>query len=104
MEHKKNRRKTNTRNPLGADGVGRSDRLAKRNKALVARWYFWTECKRLRTDDALQKLCDEFYLDDRRIYVLLLENDAYFRELLANKTTCKDLKRVYNSFNWTDGI
>lgn len=101
MEQNKQRVKRHrTRTRVGLDGTGRADRVARRNKVLVARWYYWTECRRLRSDDALGKLCDEFFIEERTVANAILQGDGYFRELVANKTTGKALSKVYNSYNW----
>lgn len=92
------RRRTRAR--IGADGVGRSERIERRNKVLVARWYYWTECKRLRTDDAISLLCDEFFVEARTVTNVLLQGDEYFKQLLKEKPNKMGLKKIHNSFNW----
>lgn len=54
-------------------GKGRDkDLIEKRDEALFASWYYWTEEKRLRFDDALQKLSEEeFFLSTGRILQIL---------------------------------
>lgn len=94
------RKRTRTRSSVGANGVGREARIAQRNKVLIARWYYWTECRRLRTDDAIRRLCDEFFIEERTVSNAILDNDIYFRELLDNKTTKTALKRMYDAYSW----
>lgn len=89
-----------TRTRVGQDGRGRADRVACRNRVLVARWYYWTECKRLRSDDALKKLCEEFFIEERTVANAILQGDAYFRELLTRETTCKMLSKEFSAYNW----
>ena len=81
--------------------MSRSERIAKRNRVLVARWYYWTECRRLRSDDAIDRLCDEFFVESRTVTNTLLEWDGYFRELMEQRTSCRALAREYESFNWS---
>lgn len=100
METRKNRTRTRTGGAFRSGGA-RADSIARRNRVLVARWYYWTECRRLRTDDAIKRLCDEFFVESRTVTNALLDGDAYFRELLDNKVSCKDLSRMYNAFNWS---
>ncbi|MBE6204714.1 MAG: hypothetical protein E7136_05325 [Rikenellaceae bacterium] len=90
-----------TRSAVGADGTSRTERIAQRNRVLVARWYYWTECRRLRSDDAIKRLCDEFFVESRTVTGAILDGDEYFRELLDNKASNKDLSKEYNSFNWS---
>lgn len=92
--------KTRTRTRIGCDGVGRADRIEKRNRVLVARWYYWTECQRLRSDDAILRLCDEFFIEQRTVTNVLLKEDEYFRQLLRSKATAQKLSKEYSSFNW----
>lgn len=94
------RKRTRTRSSVGANGVGREARIAQRNKVLIARWYYWTECRRMRTDDAILRLCDEFFIEERTVQNAILDGDMYFRELLDNKTTKTALKRMYDAYNW----
>ena len=99
LEAKKQTRRT--RSNVGSDGLGRTDTLERRNKALIARYYYWTELKRLRNDFALNTLSqEEFFLSVRSIETILCANDAYFAELLQNKPTAKMLAKEFNSFNW----
>lgn len=100
MDERNNKIRRRTRSNVGYDGLSRADRITRRNRVLVARWYYWTECRRLRSDDALLCLCDEFFIEARTVTNAILDGDAYFRELLDNKTTKKDLKGVHSGFNW----
>lgn len=54
---------------------GRNQSLIQlRNEALCRRYYYWTEIKRLRFDDALQRLSlEEFFLSEERIMCILRE-------------------------------
>lgn len=78
----------------------RSERVNRRNSVLVARWYYWTELRRLRSDDALERLCDEFFIEARTVQNAILDKDAYFRELLAIKPSRQKLNEIHSSFNW----
>lgn len=87
---------------LAPRGKGRSSHLvALRDRVLVARYYYWTEVKRLRFDDSLQKLQDEeFFISEKRIMHVLREQDEYLEELTVWKVTAHELKKQYPSFNW----
>lgn len=99
-EQRRNRKRMRTRASSNNCGGGRAIRIAKRNRVLVARWYYWTECRRLRADDAINRLCDEFFIEARTVTNAILDGDGYFRELMEQRATCKALSIEYESFNW----
>ena len=84
-------------------GKGRSSVLIiKRDRALVARYYFWTEIKRRRYDDTLAILQNqEFFISERRIENVIRESGEYLDRLLLKKAPVNDLRREYPSFNWS---
>jgi hypothetical protein len=48
--------------------------IDNRNKALLRRYYHWTEVKRLRFDDALKILSEqEFFISEERILTIIRE-------------------------------
>ncbi len=96
-----NRVRTRTRSSVNANGVGRTERLAQRNRVLVARWYYWTECRRLRLDDATSRLCNEFFVEERTVLNVILDGDAFFRELVEKKTSKAALKRMFGVYSWS---
>lgn len=51
----------------------RNNRLiAKRNRKIAARYYYWTEVQRLRSDDAIHQLSEEeFFLSEATILNIL---------------------------------
>lgn len=52
---------------------GRNRRLIeRRNRKIVQRYYYWTEIKRLRFDDAVKKLSEEeFFLSENVIWHII---------------------------------
>lgn len=52
---------------------GRNRRLIeRRNKKIVQRYYYWTEIRRLRFDDAVKKLSEEeFFLSENVIWYII---------------------------------
>lgn len=52
---------------------GRNKNLIdKRDEALCRRWYYWTEVRRLRFDDALKVLSEqEFFLSEERVMAII---------------------------------
>lgn len=48
------------------------DLISARDRKLFERYYYWTEVKRLRFDDALQKLSsEEFFISEGRIMQII---------------------------------
>lgn len=46
--------------------------IAKRNRKIAARYYYWTEVQRLRSDDAIKQLSEEeFFLSEATILSIL---------------------------------
>lgn len=79
----------------------RSERLKKRNRLIAARYYYWTEIERRRLDDTVRILSDrEFFVEERTISNALLSEDAYYRELIRNRATRRQLRRLYPGFDW----
>ena len=77
IEKAGNRRRTRSL-PRSGDGniTSRADRIAKRNRLLTARYYYWTELERRRFDDVLKILADnEFFVEDRTISNALVAED-----------------------------
>lgn len=96
----KNRTRMRTGANTVRDYTGRTERIARRNKVLVARWYYWTERKRLRSDDAIELLCEEFFVEARTVANAILAEDEYFRELMMENPSYHQLTQIHNSFNW----
>lgn len=81
--------------------ITRSDRLAKRNRTMVARYYYWAELKRRRFDDTIKILADnEFFIDDRTVSNILVDYDDYLRELLNTNATRAKLRDQYPGWSW----
>ncbi len=80
----------------------RRDRIERRNRILTARYYYWTELCRRRFDDALRILSeDEFFIEERTVTNVLVEQDAYYRSLLDSRTTKRQLRRQFVGFDWS---
>lgn len=81
--------------------TSRQARIQKRNRTMVARYYYWTELQRRRFDDVLRILSDnEFFVEERTISNALLEYDDFFRELCDQKMTSRKLKRMFPGWEW----
>jgi hypothetical protein len=69
---------------------------------LTARYYYWTELQRRRFDDVLRILADrEFFVEERTITNALLAQDEFLRKLCAEKTTRKQLRKMFPGFDWS---
>ena len=90
------------RKPLSPSGVtSRRLRVNKRNRILIARYYYWTEIKRRRFDDVVRILStEEFFVEDRTISNAILDYDDYLKELYDKKKESRELKKEYPSWCW----
>ena len=76
-------------------------RLSLRNRAMIARYYYWTEIRRRRFDDVMRILSDqEFFVEDRTISNTLLDLNDYLNELYKLKKEARELKKEFPSWNW----
>lgn len=97
------KRRRRVRKPVNAetDQTNRRIRLSYRNRALIARYYYWTEIRRRRFDDVIRILSEqEFFVEDRTISNTLLDLDDYLNELYKNKKEARELKREFPSWCW----
>jgi len=65
---------------------GRNTELIEaRNRALVKRFYWWSEIKRRRYDDVLKILStQEFFITEQTVYRILQANSHLLDELMKN--------------------
>lgn len=64
--------------------------ISKRNKKLCARYYYWTEVQRLRSDDAIRQLSEEeFFLSEATVIGILKRMQRIGREELSKNATLK---------------
>lgn len=96
------RRRTFTQPKGDATIVSTKDRLEKRNRTIIARYYYWTEIKRRRFDDVMKILTDyEFFVGERTVQNVLINYDAYLKELHTQHPTAQRLLRAYPGFSWS---
>ncbi len=56
--------------------------IQRRNAAIIRRWYFWTEIKRLRFDDALKQLAyNEFFIAEKTVMDVLRQNVRELKDM-----------------------
>lgn len=95
------RRRAQTRAPEVGGVNSRADRLARRNKLLAARFYYWSEVQRRRFDDVLSILSNcEFFVEYRTISNALVEYSDYLDGLIKDKPSATSLEREYPGFRW----
>lgn len=80
--------------------TSRQEHVYKRNRELIARYYYWTEIRRRRFDDVIRILSEEFHVEDRTISNALLDFGDYLDNLLKEKKKVRELKREYPGRNW----
>lgn len=83
--------------------MSRRIRVDNRNRLMIARYYYWTEIRRLRFDDVMRILSlREFFVEDRTISNALLDLSAYLDDLYKGKVTAKRLKQEYPGWDWSN--
>lgn len=101
VEKAGNRRRPRTAASCDEGITCRRDRLEKRNRALIARYYYWTELKRRRFDDVLKILADnEFFIEERTVSTIVVEQDEFYNDLLHSKASSRKLKTMFPGFDW----
>lgn len=92
----KNRRQPRTAARSGVDICSRRDRLDRRNEIMTARYYYWTEIKRIRFDDVLKILADrEFFIEERTVSNVLVGTQEQFSRLVKEEADSRRLRGLY---------
>lgn len=95
-ELKQNDEKTET-----FDDSRRSRLISRRNQCLIARFYYWSEIRRLRFDDTIYKLQEEEFFIKKRNIINILKSFGWYLDILVTKCPeAKQLKKDYPGFNW----
>lgn len=64
--------------------------IVKRNKKLCARYYYWTEVQRLRSDDAIRQLSEEeFFVSEATVINILKRMQRMGKEELCKNAALK---------------
>lgn len=84
-------------------GRGRNPQLQQlRNRAIAARFYYYTELQRRRYDDVMWIMVHhEFFFTEQVISNALKDEDGYLCQLMKDKPTAVKLSHQYPAFNWT---
>lgn len=69
--------------------------ITKRNRKICARYYYWTEVQRMRSDDAIRQLSEEeFFLSEATILSILRRQQLLGEEELCRQASLKRPKKV----------
>lgn len=74
--------------------------LEDRRDAMAYRYYFYATISRLRYDDCLLNLSNEFFLQPDTIIKELQMRIALINQLVADKITTAELRKKYPFYNW----
>jgi len=78
-----------------------ADLVALRNKALLARYYYWSVIWERRHNRVMETLSkQEFFITESTIMRELLNHDEFLQDLIRNKVTVDKLAQVYPEWNW----
>lgn len=94
------RRRTRASARTATGKTSRQEHVYKRNRELIARYYYWTEIRRRRFDDVMRILSEEFHVEDRTISNALLDFGDYLAGLYKGKKDVRELKKEYPYRNW----
>lgn len=78
----------------------RQEHVYRRNREMIARYYYWTEIRRRRFDDVMLILSEEFHVEDRTISNALLDMGDCLNGLYKDRKDMKEFKREYPGRNW----
>ena len=93
-------RRTRVSVQTAAGKTSRQEHIYRRNRELIARYYYWTEIRRRRFDDVMRILSEEFHVEDRTISNALLDFGDYLDGLYKEKKDIRELRKEYPYRNW----
>lgn len=74
--------------------------MPERDRCLCYRYYYYYHIHRLRYDDILKELEREFFLTERRIVEVMQSDRLTLNEIMAEKPTVPELKKLYPWYVW----
>lgn len=74
--------------------------IERRHDVMACRYYYHAEIRRIRFDDCLMELSEEFNLSPNVISQCIKKRIDYIKILIKDKTTETDLRKLYPHFNW----
>ena len=86
-------------------GYRRAKKLAKqntgnRNDALIARYYYLSEIRRLRFDDTTGRLSATFFISEAYVMKILGDSIAQFDKLKQQAPTREHLRAQWPEYDW----
>lgn len=72
-----------------------------RNAALIARYYYLSEIKRLRFDDTVARLSATFFLSEQYVMKILGDNRTQFETCCADKPSRDNLRVKFPEWEWS---
>lgn len=88
--------------PIGAapaaNRAARTERLAKRNEALVARYYYYSEVKGLKAEVTIRELSQDFFLSEFTVWRLLEQNMQLIDSMIKRRPSVNDVKQANERF------
>ncbi|MCX7100084.1 MAG: hypothetical protein NTX38_00950 [Methylobacter sp.] len=72
-----------------------------RNQALITRYYYLSEMKRLRFDDVVARLSNTFFVSESYVMKILGDSDAQFQVLVAEHPTRESLRVKWPEWEWS---
>ena len=81
--------------------LGRNrDLILQRNKALIARYYLFSVKTKVRYDEIITTLHNEFYISKATVIRIISDNLNELKELRNSNTSISSLKEFHPHFNW----
>ena len=74
--------------------------LPERNKALVYRYFYYAEIHRMRYEDCLAVLEQEFYITGTRIITVLTQSSDLIKQVSEEQPNIKKLQLLFPHFMW----
>jgi len=74
--------------------------LDRRNKKIIARYYFHNAICNKTISGAIEQLVDEFDLDDRTLSLIIKKEENFICELRKKKPSRDSLKKQYHWPQW----
>lgn len=86
--------------PTSVKVTGRAAMLQKRDTAMTYRFYYHAHLQRLRYDDCLMRLSEEFFLTPDVIVQRLQSQSDLLKDLVAKNYSPADLRKLLPHFSW----
>jgi hypothetical protein len=74
---------------------------ASRNLALITRYYYLSEMKRLRFDDVVARLSATFFVSECYVMKILGDSDAQFQQIVAECPSRENLRGKWPEWDWS---